>query len=222
MSVNLPIYLDRFYKTKSEVIEKCSLLLKVFPVGTVWEKYDDIFLLLDKLIELHPSASNLVGPGVEAFENNMSENGIPVFRIIRIDGSKKSFCYLKAIRGKLLKRTEIYRSLQDIVARDVRRALTEKFKEECVRGRVYFHLNCEGYSQNEVFVRYAEENFVDLMKSFLRLNKLSLQNIRLKGSFYSPFRRQIACEELVYEFRSFHQFFATFKLIPKKSETLLN
>ena len=221
MPVRSPIYLDKLYETKIKVIQKCALYLKVFPVGTFWEKRDDIFIFLDKLVELYPFARKLIGPGIEAFQILQVGDGKISFCIVSLDGSIKPFCHVRAVRGRLLKSTEVYRSFQDIVAKDLRKAADKKFKEQNRKGRVYFGRDCEGFLKKDVFIDYRGLNFESIVRSFLRLYKLDFKKIRLRGSRESNLRRQLASSELIFEFRSYHQFFASLKLKPKTRKLIV-
>ena len=221
MPVRSPIYLDKLYETKTKVVQKCALYLKVFPVGTFWEKRDDIFIFLDKLVELYPFARKLIGPGIEAFQILQVGDGKISFCIVSLDGSIKPFCHIKAVRGRLLKSTEVYRSFQDIVAKDLRRAADQKFKEQNRKGRVHFGRNCEGFLKKDVFIDYRGLNFESIVRSFLRLYKIDFKKIRLRGSRESNMRRQLASSELIFEFRSYHQFFASLKLKPKTRKLIV-
>ena len=99
MPVRSPIYLDKLYETKTKVVQKCALYLKVFPLGTFWEKRDDIFIFLDKLVELYPFARKLIGPGIEAFQILQVGDGKISFCIVSLDGSIKPFCQLSLVNS---------------------------------------------------------------------------------------------------------------------------
>ena len=221
MPVRSPIYLDKLYETKTKVVQKCALYLKVYPVGTFWEKRDDIFIFLDKLVELYPFARKLIGPGIEAFQILQVGDGKISLCIVSLDGSIKPFCHIKAVRGRLLKSTEVYRSFQDIVAKDLRRAADQKFKEQSRKGRDHFFgHDCGGFLKKDVFVDYSGRNFESIIRSFLRLYKIDLKKVRLRGSRESNLRRQLASSELIFEFLSYHQSFASFKLRPKNRKII--
>lgn len=168
---------------------------------------------LRDLIQLHPDASEKIGPGIDHFTIKRDDKTGKTrhFLIARIDGSDADFSWHCCIDGRDWRR-EIIQTLRDAVADQVIAFRNRKFDLGDVRCAV----GGEPLSMETADIDHSPPlTFMRLVEEWLSLRGIRLEDIRLGPSRDLQVVYEFADQEVGNSWRAFHYDKAVLRIVSK-------
>jgi hypothetical protein len=186
----LAVYLNGKSYNKTKALDLLKGILNAYPLGSELSA-EDCQTVLDAL-EYHPSKDEKIGVGIRAVEVVREEMyGGRRFELVRIDGSRQDFSYIKCLQTSNLHFKDVMKAMRYVVIPQVR-----AFKERAFGNKTYIRCaitNLNIRMQDAHTDHKPPLSFNVLAFNFLKMKGLKIEEVSVKETAH------IACVDLADE-----------------------
>ncbi len=178
---------------------------------TVNEK--DFNDLID-LIEIRPDKDDKIGCGIESIQVIEVRYKTKCFELVRINGSREVFSYLKCINGKSKPLAKFSKTCRETITEDLRKVKLAYFKKNSSKGQVKCQETGELCKWEELNVDHRQPNtFSVIVDRFIEVNKMDLKSIDYTEVVDGVYH--FTDSKLAESFRQYHKDKANLRLVKK-------
>ena len=109
---------ENIFSTKKEALEFYKEILNSYRVGQ--ELKDEDFELVYNLLKIHPDSIEKIGVGVSQLRVERDDYSTQCFHLVRSDGTKENFSYIKCINGEPNDFTNFSKACRKTVEEDLK------------------------------------------------------------------------------------------------------
>lgn len=208
------IIADKQFDSQKDAIKFYKDILNNYNVGD--EISDEDFELVYNLLKNHPRSTVKIGCGVEKIIVDRDDYNNRCFHIIRKDGGKENFSYLKCIRGEPNSFTNFSIACRKAVEDDIMAVKEKYFKENAnSENKVRCQESEELISFNEAHVHHRQPNtFSVIVDRFIENNRIDIAAVgyEKEGTYGHKFKDK----DLETRFREYHKKIAKLRIVKGK------
>lgn len=203
---------NKEFKYKKDALNYYKGILNSYePIQSVNEKdFNDLI----ELINNHPDKDKKIGSGIKSVQVIEVRYKTKCFELIRVDGSKEVFSYLKCINGKSKPLAKFIKTCREIVSEDLRNVKLAYFKKHSTKGQVKCQETGVLCTWEELNVDHRQPNtFSVIVDRFLEINQIDLLTVEYNEVMDGGFH--FADDALAENFRTYHKDKANLRLVAK-------
>ena len=169
----------------------------------------DDAVLLTALLALHDEAKNKIGNGIDHFKVRRTRPWNTLcFYVVRIDATEADFSYIHCFTPK--RQHPALAGLRLVIAEDM-----ATIKRQAFNGAptIVCPLTNAVITPKQAHVDHTNPPFSQLVKDFLVLHDLTLDNIHIEPPTDNQTETRLADADLIHRFRDYHTQHATLRVI---------
>jgi len=204
---------DKEFKNKKEALTYFKGILNTYDPKQIVNEED--FNDLVGLIKIRPDRDEKIGCGIENIQVIEVRYKTKCFELIRKDGSKEVFSYLKCINGKSKPLLKFSKTCRETVNEDLRNVKLSYFKKFSSKGQVKCQETGEFCKWEDLNVDHRQPNtFSVIVDRFIEVYRIDLNSIEYKEIMDGVYH--FTDSKLAENFKKYHKDKANLRIVMKK------